>query len=230
LDGTVLRIIEGRGAVIETSGTLVQGVWGNGRRVIGTLRMEPDDGLESLFGSDFETQYRGSIIITRRPLRATGLQVIEDQSLNGIIAPSMEADLIDEVISSSRAILLTEGFGAIRMSAAISATLATHNGRSATLDAVLPNRWQTRRPEVIINPSGRASTRSVRPNLNMTLQPGTAVRLARLPNIGAAGKVIRILPIPIRLANGLRARCAEVETAAGERLTVPLDNLEVFGR
>ncbi|MBL8154631.1 MAG: hypothetical protein JNM70_10650 [Anaerolineae bacterium] len=230
LDGQVIQVRPGRGAVIETSASVVQGAWGNNRRVIGSLKVEPEAGLESLFGENLDIQYRGSILVTRRSLRDTGLQVLEDQSLAGVIAPSMEADLIDRVMRLKSAVMLTEGFGAFRMNVAAFNLLTQYNGRQATLDTAQPTRWAGRYPEVIINPSGRGSGRAPRPNTDMTLEVGTNVRLTRLPNAGTVGKVVNLPKSPFLLENGLRVLCAEVETITGERLMVPLANLEVFGR
>jgi hypothetical protein len=230
LDGQVVKVQPGRGVVIETYGSVVQGAWGNNRRVIGTLKVEPDAGIERLYGEDLDIQFRGAIVITRRPLRATGLQVLEDQNLGGIIAPSMEAGLIEAVLGVKGAIMLTEGFGSLRMSGLILNSLSGFAGRQATLDAVLPNRWQGRRPEVIVNPSGRGAARAVRPNVNQALQVGSSVRLTRIPHAGEVGTVVNLPKMPILLDNGLRAICAEVETVTGEKVTVPLVNIEVFGK
>ncbi|MCA0455033.1 MAG: hypothetical protein LCI00_13755 [Chloroflexi bacterium] len=230
LDGQVIRIQQGQGVVIETYGSVVQGAWGNSRRVIGTLKTEPNSGLESLYGEDLDIQFRGAIVITRRPLRQTGLDVMEDQNLGGIIAPSIEADLIDSVLAVKGAVMLTEGFGSLRMSGLVYNMLNNFNGRQATLEAVQPNRWQTRRPEVIINPSGRGQARAIRPNLNQTLTVGTNVRMTRIPHAGDIGTVVNLPKTPILLENGLKVLCAEVESVTGEKLTVPLANLEVFGR
>lgn len=230
LDGQVIKVQPGQGVVIETYGSVVQGAWGNNRRVIGTLRTEPSAGLESLYGEDLDIQFRGAIVVTRRPLRQTGLDVMEDQNLGGIIAPSIEADLIDALLAVKGAVMLTEGFGSLRMSGLVYNMLNNFNGRQATLEAVQPNRWQTRRPEVIVNPSGRGQNRAVRPNVNQALTVGTSVRLTRIPHLGDVGTVVNLPKTPILLENGLQVLCAEVESVTGEKLTVPLANLEVFGR
>ncbi len=230
LDGQVIKVQPGQGVVIETYGSVVQGAWGNNRRVIGTLRTEPNAGLESLYGEDLDIQFRGAIVVTRRPLRQTGLDVMEDQNLGGIIAPSIEADLIEALLAVKGAVMLTEGFGSLRMSGLVYNMLNNFNGRQATLEAIQPNRWQTRRPEVIVNPSGRGASRAVRPNVNQALTVGTSVRLTRIPHLGDVGTVVNLPKTPILLENGLRVLCAEVESVTGEKLTVPLANLEVFGR
>jgi hypothetical protein len=230
LDGQIVHVEPGRGLVIESFGALVQGVWGNRRRVIGTLRIEPDDGLESIYGEQLDMQYRGAIVITKRPLKETGLLIMEDQGLVGVIAPSMNAHLIERVLEVKGAVLLTEGFGPLRMSTSVFNLLNSFNGRGATLDAVLPDRWTARRPEVIINPTGRMINRPPRPNVNLTLNVGTTVRLTRPPYAGQVGKIINLPKMPYLLENGLRVPCAQIELITGEKVTIPLANLEVSGR
>lgn len=230
LDGQIVQVRTGRGVMIETYGALVQGVWGNDQRGIGALRVEPEEGLESLYGEDLDIQYRGAIVVTRRPLKETGLQVMEDQNLEGIIAPSMEADLIDKAMASSGAVLLTEGFGPIRMSATVFNLFNSFSGRQAMLDTTQANRWEARRPEIIINPSGRVASRPPRPDVHLTLMVGSTVRLTRPPNAGQVGKIINLPKTAYLLENGLRVMCAQVETVTGEKVMVPLANLEVFGR
>jgi hypothetical protein len=230
VEGQVVDVLPGRGVVIETFGALAQGVWGNGRRVISALRMEPEAGIEDIYGDELDMQYRGAVVVTRRPLRETGLLIMESQGLDGIIAPSIEADLIERAQAVKGAILITEGFGAIRMSAAVYNVFSSFNGRQVTVDATMPGRWESRRPEAIINPSGRAGTRPPRPNPNIALVPGMTVRLTRAPNAGQVGKVVNLPKTPVLLENGLHVLCAQVELSGGERVAVPLANIEVFGR
>lgn len=229
LEGQVVGTVEDRGVVIETSGALVQGVWGNNRRAIGVLRLEPDDGLETIESDQLNTGFRGAVVVTRRPLKQTSLLVMEDQMLAGIIAPSMDADLIERALHVSGPVMLTEGFGDIRMSNSVLNILNNFAGRQGMLDAFLPNRWEARRPEVIINVS-RGGNRPMRPNPDLVLQAGTQVRLTRPPYAGQVGKVVNLPKTTNLLDNGLRARSALVELVTGERVMVPLVNLEVFGR
>jgi hypothetical protein len=228
LNGTVVEIRKGRGVVIETYGAVLQGVWGNDRRAIGTLRPEPRAGLESFLFDSIDTQYRGAIVFTRRPLNASALALIEEQGFAGVIAPSMEVDLLDMAMEASTALLLTEGFGSQRMSNANSAFLESFDGRQATMDALLPEPMEVRRPEVIINVP-LTDERPPAPNVNLALQPGLTVRLTRSGSQGVTGTVVDLPKTPILLENGLQVFCAQVEINTGEKLMVPLANLEVTG-
>jgi hypothetical protein len=226
-NGTIVGVRRGRGVVVEAYGAVLQGVWGNQRRSIGTLRVEPSEGLENIYGDLVDTQYRGAIVITRRPLRRETFHVIEEQALSGVIAPSMEPDLIELALESIAAIMLVEGFGVQRMSTAASQYLESMGGRQATLDAVLPASLETRRPEVIINVPLEPGERPPAPNLNISLRLGREVRVARSGS--TVGTIIGLPKEPVLLDNGLRVPCAQVEMTSGEKIYVPLANIEVSG-
>lgn len=230
LVGQVVATQGSRGVVIEAFGALVQGVWGNSRRLIGPLRTEPDDGLETIYDDTLDRQYAGSIVVTRRALKGATLDALEHQNIGGVIAPSMDANLYDRALDLTTAIILTEGFGDIRMSPAMYSLLEGFVGRQTTLDAILPNRWEARRPEVFINLPPKSGERPPEPNLNLTLQPGMSVRLTRAPYMGVVGQIANLPKTPQLLDNGLRVPCAQVDLVTGEKVLVPLANLEVFGR
>ena len=167
LNGTVVERAQRTRRGHRSLRRVLQGVWGNDRRTIGTLRHEPCDGMENIYGDVIDTQYRGAVVVTRRPLKRVSFQVIEDQGFIGVIAPSMEPDLIETGAEQSHAaILLTEGFGSQRMSNIIAQFLDAMEGRQATVDAVLPAPLETRRPEVIINVPIEPGERPPAPNLN----------------------------------------------------------------
>jgi hypothetical protein len=180
-------------------------------------------------GGDLEFGTRGSIVVTRRPLRETGIDHAEYIGLGGIIAPGMDADLIPRALRAKVAILLTEGFGPLTMSPIMWKLLDAANGRSALLEARQPDRWSAARPEVILNPV-RSSNRAVRANPNTTVNLGSIVRLTRPPHAGEVARVTDLPKMPVLLENGLRVPCAQVEFPNGERRPVPLANIEVYGR
>ncbi len=228
--GRVTGVTPGRGVTIEAVGSLVQGVWGNNRRTIATLRPEPRGGLASIVEDEFDMTYRGVIILTDKTINAQVLQMVEARGIVGLIAPSMDVTLMNDVMVVNSAILLTEGFGRMGMSRAVYTTLNEFTGHQITLDAYMPSRWETRYPEVILNIAPRGKKRPSRPNPLLALREGLTVRVTRDPYAGQTGKVVGVHEGLIRLPNGLRVRAAQVELLAGETVDVPLTNLEVLGR
>jgi hypothetical protein len=231
LIGNVIEVVPNRGVVIEAYGALVQGVWGNGRQVIGALRREPDDGLDSIFEERIDQRFSGTVVLTRRSLKAISLSVIENQSLGGVIAPSMDPTLVEHAQGLSAAIILTEGFGDQPMNSRLYAMLEEFIDRQVSVDAVLPDRWEDRqRPELFINLPGRSGDRPPSPRIGRPLRIGDQVRLTRAPHAGSIGEITHLPKTPQLLDNGLKVPCAQIALVTGESVRVPLANLEILGK
>jgi hypothetical protein len=228
--GRVVEVRSGRGVVIEAVGAQIQGVWGNNRRTIATLRVEPEEGLESIVEDALNLKYKGVIVVTMRPLTAAALQIMEGRGLVGLIGPSMDASLRERALNVNGVIFLTEGFGSARMSRAIFNLLSQFDGQQVTIDAFSPTRWETRYPEIIVNITPRGDERPAQPNPMLSLRPNLNVRVTRDPYAGQTGRVVDLPAAPVLLENGLRVLCAQVELVAGGMVNVPLANLEVLGR
>ncbi|HEX2620576.1 MAG TPA: hypothetical protein VHL11_10520 [Phototrophicaceae bacterium] len=229
--GRITQIVPGRGAIIETTGAQIQGVWGNDHRTIATLRLEPDEGIENIYTDQLDMKYLGAIIVTRKPIKPLTLNVMQEQGFVGIIAPSMDYTLRETVLKISGAILLTEGFGSAKMNRTTFNLFGEFEGQQATLDAHEPGGWDNRRPEVIINVAGaKGGENPARPNIMLALRSGMMVRITREPHIGQTGKIVDLPKSPVLLENGLRVLSAHVEFPGGETVYVPLANLEILGR
>ncbi|GAB5493952.1 MAG: hypothetical protein Phog2KO_41670 [Phototrophicaceae bacterium] len=224
--GQVIQVVAGRGITVEATGGIIQGIWGNDRHVIAPLRFEPNAGLENIDVDDIDPTYRGDIIITKTPLTAQKIAVAQSQSFAGIIAPSMDANLVDNALNSPVAIMLLTDFGVGRITSTTLHILETYEGSEAVLDATYPHRFDDRRAELIVNklskedmPSGDA----------VPLSKGLEVRITRAPYAGRTGKVVQIPTNKVRLPNGLRVFVAKVEVGVDEIVDVPLANLELTG-
>jgi len=227
--GIVSALRSRREVQIEAVGALVQGVWGNGRDTFGTVAEAPEAGLQSLASEEILTTYRGQILLTRLPLTAQTLAVVERQQVAGVIAPAMPAELIPQVLAMNAPVLLTEGFGEHKMSDIVYNLLRDNDGRQVALDAVEPKRFSAQRPELFIPLPGGVSLPPL-PERGQGLFPGVQVRIARAPNAGQAGRVVRVFETPQVLETGLRVSGAEIQLGSGKLVFVPIDNLESLGR
>jgi hypothetical protein len=230
IPGTVTNVVEPHGVVIETTGAVVQGVWGAGEEGLGVLKqmVERHDGV--LHGRAIDPSCHGMILIGGAGLDAEAIEQAQTFKVRGIIVGSISPELIAQLEDVQFPVVVTEGIGDIPMSPPIFQLLATNNGREAALSGRVQPRWPTLRPEVIIPvPAERMSASSSRRSQPGTpLSVGDQVRVVRAPYIGAVGKVLA-LPEQVRqIETGARVHGAEVDLGQGEPVFVPLLNLEVL--
>ncbi len=227
IPGTIIQIIPGRGAVIQTAGALIQGVWGNGRIDTGLLvsLVEKPDAV--LTASRLDVSLRGSIILGGSVKDAETLQAAAELPVRGLIVSSLPPSLLHLAREMRYPIVVTDGFGAMNMNSAAYKLLSTNAKREVTVNAEAFDRYTGTRPEVII-PLPISQDPTVPRDVD-TFAPGQQVRLRRPPSAGAIGTLVSIKPGLTILPSGLRAHAAEVKLESGELVIAPLVNLEVVG-
>jgi hypothetical protein len=225
MPGTVVELIPNRGAVIQTAGALIQGVWGNGRIETGglvNLTEKPDSVLDA---KRFDISMRGFIILGGMVKDAETLQAAADLPVRGMILSSLYPSLIQAARDMRYPIMVTDGFGAMPMNSVAYKLLTTNAKREVTLNAEMYDRYTGARPEAIIT-LPVTSDPPVSPAV-VPFAPGLMVRMRRPPNMGMIGSIANIKPGLTELPSGLRAQVAEVKLENGENALVPLVNLEV---
>jgi hypothetical protein len=226
ISGTVIEVIPNRGAVIQTAGALVQGVWGNGRIDSGlmvNLAEKPDDILDA---GRMDVSMRGSVILGGMLKSAEVLKAAADLPVRGLILASLYPSLIPQAREMRYPIIVTDGFGPLPMNSAAYKLLSTNAKREVTVNAEAYDRYSGARPEVIITlpATNPPDLREVE-----TFATGLQVRMRRPPSLGMIGKIVSVKPGLTTLLSGLRAPAAEVKLENGEMVVAPLVNLEVVG-
>ena len=217
IPGTVVEVIAGRGAVIQTAGALIQGVWGNGRIESGLLVniAEKPDGV--LTASRIDVSLRGSILLAGMVKDADALQAAAELPVRGLILSSLYPSLIPVAREMRYPIMVTDGFGPLPMNSAAYRLLSTNAKREVTLNAEAFNRYTGTRPEIII-PLPTSSEPPASPS-SQVFAPGLQVRMRRPPAMGAIGSIVILKPGLTTLPSGLRAPAAERQTVRWPRLS-----------
>ncbi|MBI5931186.1 MAG: hypothetical protein HY862_17890 [Chloroflexi bacterium] len=230
LQGRVTELIGNKGARIETVGSLIQGAWGNGRFLFSSFSFEPKDGLQSLIKqTSLLENVRGRVYILERPINVEDLRVVVKKELGGLVAPSMSYHLRETAMALKVPIILTEGFGEAQMTRRTNEILREfENKRQAAFDAMLPNRWTSDRPEIVI-PYQAPGTNALYPAFDEVLIVGATVRLSRAPYEGQIATVTALPDKPQIMENGLRTAAAQVKLRNGHEVMVPLANIELLG-
>jgi hypothetical protein len=227
IPGTVIEIIPNRGAVIQTAGALVQGIWGNGRIDSGSLVNVADGPDGVLSAKRLDVSFRGSILLAGMVQDAESLQVAGEMAVRGLIVSSLYPSLLPVAREMKYPIMVTEGFGALPMNSAAYKLLSTNAKRDVTVNAEIYDRYSGARPEAIIQLP--ISSDPPAPREVQNFAPGLQIRMRRPPALGSIGSIVSILPGLTTLPSGLRAPAAEVKLENGETVIAPLVNLEVVG-
>lgn len=227
IPGTVIQVIPNRGVVIQTSGGLIQGVWGNGRAESGLLVNLMDSPSSVLEPGRLDVSLRGSIILGGLVKNVDTFQAVAELPARGLILSSLSPALLPKARELPLPVLLTDGIGSMPMNSAAYKLLTTSAKRDVAINAEVYDRYTGARPEIII-PLPISSDPPL-PNDVETFAPGMQVRMRRPPAIGMLGSIVAIKPGLTVLPSGLRARAAEVKLENNETVIVPLINMEVVG-
>jgi hypothetical protein len=226
MDGTVTNIIPERGAIIETNGALIQGIWGNGKIAYGVIQPVSNDLIQELVPEQLNIGHRGIIITAGFCRNPEVLEVAGNLPIKGLILGSLSADLIPLAKSCDYPILVIDGFGNQPTNRAAEEILVTNKDRNVALNAQTLDPFKGDFPEVIISQSARSDTEL--PSEAETLRAGKRVIIINGPDKNKIGKIESVSPRNRKMANGIEARIAEVSLPNDEQASVPLYNLEIM--
>jgi hypothetical protein len=223
--GTVIELIADRGAIIETYGGLVQGVWGNGRIEQGMLMNLAQTADEELTPAKLDVSLRGSIVMGGFCSQVEVFKTAAMLPLRGIILASMTSNLLSAAAEINFPVILTEGFGKIPMNPTAFQVLSTNAKRDINLNAAPWDLFSGERPEIVIPlPSTGEFPREAN-----SLEQGRTVRVTSGPFASKTGTISEIKPGLTPISNKLRVPAATVRLVdSSEEILVPLANLDLI--
>ncbi|MHB1457289.1 MAG: hypothetical protein ACYC0V_10280 [Armatimonadota bacterium] len=238
IQGKVTEIIPDEGVVIETSGALIQGIFGIGGERLGEIMMaakSPDDVLDA---DHITGGMTGKIIVAGANITGAGIRKAAQIGVKGIITGGIiDRDLVDflgydigvaitgqEKIDIS--IIVTEGFGIIRMAGRTFKLLKSLEGRIASINGATQIRAGVIRPEIIVPAAGDEALSIV--EKEQTLDIGARIRIIREPNFGTLGVVTDLPSQPAMIESGAKVRILEAKLDNGDLVTVPRANVEII--
>ncbi|MBT3880279.1 MAG: hypothetical protein HON76_09615 [Candidatus Scalindua sp.] len=246
IDGKVVETIENEGVVIETNATFVQGIFGIGGETTGELQIivnSPDDIVKP---EDIKETHRGKIIAGGSIIYSDAIKKALETGVKGIVVGGIRDKEINELLGYDLGvaitgsedinitIIITEGFGQIRMAQKTFDILSQREGSVASINGATQIRAGVVRPEIIIPYSNEdssdisAESKSPAGEESAGISIGDQVRIIRNPNFGMLGNV-KSLPSELRtIETEARARVLEVEFPDGKTAIVPRANIEAI--
>jgi len=225
VSGTVASLIPDRGVIVETTGALIQGVWGNGHIDSGLMNVLAREASHTLTADQLDVSYRGSVILAGHVAAAEVIKGAAELPLRGLILSSMAPGLLPLARKAQIPILLLEGFGFHPMNPVAFKLLSTNVQRDVVVNAEAWDIYAGTRPEVIIPLPSAGEV--ILPKDTDYFSPGQKVRVIRSPHFGEIGTLQEIREIAV-FPSGVRAEAAEVRLENGNVAVLPLTNLDVL--
>jgi hypothetical protein len=237
-EGVVAEVIPEEGVIVETRGAFIQGIFGVGGERTGAIKMLVDSPDQPLDESMIGTDCAGRIIVGGSNIDAAALRRAAEVGAAGVIVGAVvDSDLIDflgydigvaitgqEDIGSS--LIITEGFGNIRMADRTFKLLRSLDGRSASLNGATQIRAGVIRPELIVpSQSGVGDSEA---SQGQVLEIGANIRVIREPYFGILGKVTALPPEPVLVPSGSTVRVLKAALEDGRTAIVPRANVEII--
>lgn len=238
VNGKVAQILEGEGAIVETRGAMVQGIFGVGGERNGVIRVAVQGPDEVLEASHLQPTDAGKIVVGGSGVTLDALKKANESGVVGIVVGAVkDVDLttflgydIGVAITGQEAINLTliatEGFGNLRMADRTFSLLKSLEGRSASINGATQIRAGVIRPEVI-SPDSSLTGEAHIAGSGGSLEPGTAIRVIREPYFGLLGKVTGLPAQLVTVESGAEVRVLEAVLDDGRSIVVPRANVEI---
>jgi len=237
--GKVVQVMPDEGAVIETRGAMVQGIFGIGGEKNGVIRVAVQGNNDLLDESVIRPDDQGKILVGGRGVTAAALKKANELKVAGLVVGAVkDVDLIELLgydigvaITGQEAVettlLCTEGFGELAMAERTFNLLKSIEGRRASLNGATQIRAGVIRPEVIA-PMEVASQSSPKEAAAQYLVVGTPIRVIREPYFGRLGAVTG-LPSQLQVVeSGAEVRVLKAVLDDGQEVTVPRANVEII--
>ena len=240
IDGAVAEVHPDQGVTVESTCSLVQGIFGIGGETSGELIMGVKAPDQPLLPEQLHQSMKGKVVVGGAFLSAATMARAKELGIVGLVVGGIhDKDLrallgydLGVAITGTEQVgftlILTEGFGTIPMAPKTFALLSAHAGQKASISGATQIRAGVIRPEIIIPHSGPAAATKIAQAEREGIQLGDPVRIIRDPLFGKIGAVSG-LPSELRaIPTESEVRVLEVRFPDGTTPVVPRANIEVI--
>ncbi|MCH7760534.1 hypothetical protein IIA15_03910 [candidate division TA06 bacterium] len=243
IDGSVVEVFEREGVVVETVATFIQGIFGVGGEIKGELFFVSDKPDEILTEKEIDEKCRDKVLIGGALVTAPAVKKAIEKGAKGIVVGGIEdGDLkaflgyeLGVAITGSETLgitlIITEGFGRMRMADKTFSLLKEHIGERASINGATQIRAGVMRPEIIIpldsNPPHSPFMKGGKEG-GLGLVVGSPIRVIREPFFGQLGKVTGLPSELQTIETESKVRVLEVELSDARRVLLPRANVEMI--
>jgi hypothetical protein len=238
IPGKVVKIIPREGAIVETRGAFIQGIFGIGGERHGEIRIAVDAPDDVLNAELVKQEDKGKILIGGSEVAIDALKKAVQVGASGIVVGGVESGDLKDFMGMDIGVaitgeeelgitmMVTEGFGKMNMHRKTFDIFRKFNGYMASINGATQIRAGVIRPEAII--PNKEESQKASEELSGGMVPGTPIRIIREPYFGAIGKVAS-LPVELQtLESESKVRVLVAELEDGRKVIIPRANVEII--
>ena len=232
LDGKIIDIIKDEGVIVQSQGSLVQGIIGVGGEKKGEIILD-NNNLE-----DIDVQNK--IVVIKGSINKSLYDKYSRRGAIGIIAGGFDYQSLSEILGYklgvaitgtekiNTTLIITEGFGEAQMSKKTYEILKNHEGKKASINGATQIRAGVMRPEILIPSNTNLEVNESFNEDDLAISIGSIVRVIRDPFFGEIGKVVKLPSELMKINTETMTRVAEIAFDNEEKEIIPRANLEVI--
>ena len=240
VSGRVSDIIKDEGVTVESDAAYVQGIFGIGGEARGDLEIVSGSRDSELTIEDIKESHSGKIIVGGSLLGIDAYKKALELKVRGVVVGGFNYYDLEEVLgyrlgvaitgteNLETSLVVTEGYGNIKMSERTYNLLKSHDGKFVSINGATQIRAGVIRPEIVIPlEKGEISDVIDAKERNLGMEIDSLVRVIRAPFFGKIGKVVGLPPDLKRMESETMVRVAEIKID-DENIVVPRSNLEML--
>ena len=238
--GVVSEVIENEGVTISSEAAYVQGIFGIGGESRGVLEVIANERGDELLIDSINESHTGKIIVGGSFISLEAFKKAIDLNVEGIVIGGFNYFDLEDILGYTlgvaitgtedlvTSLIVTEGYGNIKMSERTFDLLKKHNGEFVSVNGATQIRAGVIRPEIVIPldkkkiPDDKNRTEG-----NLGIQQGSLVRVIRAPYFGKIGEVVDLPSELQKMESETMVRVANVQIN-DETFVVPRSNLEML--
>ena len=239
MSGTVKEIIPDEGVIVEADAAFIQGIFGIGGESRGTMEILVDNREQELRTDLLNESHKGKIVVGGSFVSLETYKKALSLQIAGIVVGGFNYYDLEEILGYTlgvaitgseglvTSLIVTEGFGNIRMGTRTFDLLNKENGKFVSINGATQIRAGVIRPEIVIPlQQSEIPETTVHKSDDRGIGEGSLVRIIRAPYFGKMGEVVSLPPELQQMESETMVRVAEVKID-NDVLSIPRANLEM---
>ena len=239
MSGVVKEIIPDEGVIVEADAAFIQGIFGIGGESRGTMEILVENREQELTTDLLNESHKGKIVVGGSFVNLATYKKALSLQIAGIVVGGFNYYDLEEILGYTlgvaitgsedlvTSLIVTEGFGNIRMGSRTFDLLHKENGKFVSINGATQIRAGVIRPEIVIPlQESEIPETSVHKSDDRGIGEGSLVRIIRAPYFGKMGEVVSLPPELQQMESETMVRVAEVKIDSGV-LNIPRANLEM---